>query len=155
MSQLLRVVSTTYTFSFQPPTPIVLDPNKDYEIALRAFHSYNSIPNIENNKFYYCNDKNKWQNFAFLDGCYEIADIEEYIQKKLGADNELKPESIFSLKPNHNTLQCQIFSKYRISFKQPDSLGTVLGFSPAILNPGRIHSSNLPVRIIKVSSIRF
>lgn len=157
MSQLLRVNSTNHIFSFRPSTPIVLDPKKDYELALRSFNSYNSIPNIEqNDKFYYIDQRNKLNVIEFPTGCYEITDIEAFIRTKMGLENATNPEQHFSLKPNNNTLKCEIFSKYyTISFKEPNNIGHILGFSRKHLSPNQTHSSDLPVKIIKVSTIHF
>lgn len=156
MSQLLRVNSTNHIFSFRPQTPIVLNPEKDYELALRSFHSYNSIPNIEEGEKFYYYENNKLNVIEFPTGCYEISDIESFIWKKMNLENEVSPDMYFSLKPNNNTLKCEIFSKYyKISFKEPNSIGSILGFSEKVLDPGQIHSSDLPVKIIKVSTIHF
>ncbi|CAH1106887.1 unnamed protein product [Psylliodes chrysocephalus] len=111
MSQLLRVNSTNHIFSFKPQTPIVLNPKKEYELALRSFHSYNSIPNIEDGeKFYYYDTKNKLHVIEFPTGSYEITDIESFIRKKMGLENSVDPDRDFSLKPNNNTLKCEIFT---------------------------------------------
>lgn len=68
----------------------------------------------------------------------------------------LKTESgkVFSLKPNDNTLKCEIYSDfYSVDFTPLDSIGQILGFSRRVLQAGQLHSSDLPVDIIKVRTI--
>lgn len=117
-----------------------------------SLHSYNSIPNIEaESKFYLVDSKSKKKTIIVLpEGSYEIGDIESYIQTKLGT----KSEKVFSLKPNNNTLKCEIYSElFDVDFNPTDSIGKILGFSKQLLKVGDYHSSDLPVDIIKVRTI--
>lgn len=149
--------STALTIDFV--NPIQLDSDSEYGIALLGFHSYNSVPNIEEGaKFYYWekNDRENEKHIDFPVGSYEISDIEEFLLKHLvltgGKANS--SEKVFSLKPNNNTLKCEIYSRdHCISFVQPDSIGKLLGFSNKLLAPGKVHTSDLPVNIVKVRTI--
>lgn len=128
--------------------PIELNTKYSYGLGLVGFYSYNSIPNVHqgNNKFYYYDNSKKEHIITIPPGAYEITEINNYIQDKLGADN-------FLLSPNNNTLECEIISKYDIDFKRSDSLGHLLGFSKE-LSANILHSSDKTVNIVKVINIR-
>lgn len=194
--------------------PIELDSEYEYSIALIGFHTYNSIPNIEegrNNKFVYYSsesadadgtinefveesnddnniirhhsnihnnqildesfdyqqnkqsknnskfaydvvksDQKKRNEISIPEGSYEIGDIEQYIQSKIGSNQK----TIFTLKPNNNTLKCEIKCIYDIDFEAEHSVGPLLGFSPRKLPSNVLHESDLPVEIVKVKTIR-
>lgn len=119
----------------------------DWELGLVDLTTYNSIPNIEtniNDKFYYGEDK----KITIPEGSYEVEDIEKYLKEKLGK------EITFTLKPNNNTLKCEICCSEKIDFKKTDSIGKLLGFKGQIYDANIQHISDLPVDIIKVNSIR-
>ncbi|KAJ8912238.1 hypothetical protein NQ315_016580, partial [Exocentrus adspersus] len=108
------------------------DPQSEYGVALLSFHSYNSIPNIDDGQKIYLyenNNKNKKTIISFPSGAYEIRDIEAYVKNQLDVLNNQKGnnnndiEGVFSLKPNNNTIKCEIFStKYAIDFRPKDSI---------------------------------
>lgn len=108
--------------------PITLNPNVEYCLGLIGFHTFNTIPNIEqgNNKFYYA----KTKCITIPTGSYEIEDIEKYIQNQLIVEQSNKTvemsvsekQQLFSLKPNNNTLKCEIKCKYEIDFTKKDSI---------------------------------
>lgn len=141
--------------------PIILKPNISYCVGLIGFHTFNSIANIEerNNQFYY--DKEKC--ITIPTGAYEIEDIEKYLQNRIVEENlfysteidvHIEKEKVLSLKPNNNTLKCEIKSSYEVDFTHSDSIGKLLGFSLRKLDIGKLHQSDLPVNIIKVLSVR-
>lgn len=152
MSLLLSLKGRSSILSTDFLPPIQLDPENNYGLALLSFHSYNSIPNIEkkNCKLYLIDSMGKVTTIHVPEGSYEINDIEAYIQKVL----QNKSEKVFSLKANNNTLKCEIYSeKYSIDFQPEDSIAEILGFSAGILEPKRLHISDLPVNVIKVRTI--
>lgn len=153
MSLILTLKGRSSTLSIDFVPPLQLDSNYNYGLALLSFHSYNSIPNIEaGSKFYLATEKNKKTILDLPEGSYEISDIEAHIKKLLGVQQ--RNENIFSLKPNNNTLKCEIFSNtYYIDFRQEDSISEILGFSKKLLEPNIVHSSDLPVNIVKVRTI--
>lgn len=171
MSQIFTLKSRTSTLTIDFINPLRLEDGFEYGLSLLSFHSYNSIPNIEEgrNKFYYYenNDRNKKKNITIPTGAYEIVDIESYIQKQLSKSTTTTTaktptpttsvkniEEIFSLKPNNNTLQCEVYSSVcGIDFQPADSIGTILGFSQKVLDPKQTHTSDLPVNIVKVRTI--
>jgi hypothetical protein len=106
---------------------------------------------------YESNEKNKTNKkvvIKFDEGSYEIRDIENHIRKELKIDKDPNADQIFSLKPNNNTLRCEIYSdKYAVDFEPEDSFGRTLGFSNKFLESKNLHKSDLPVDIIKVHTI--
>ena len=128
-----------------------------WEAALLDFTTYNSIPNITegiNNRIHYYKTKDDEGKFSTLEefslptGAYEIDNINEVLQAHLGKDN-------ITIKGNNNTMKAEITSKYYIDLTQPQSIGSLLGFSKEtnILDPNKTHSGNTTVTILKVNSI--
>lgn len=158
MSQIFTITGRSATLSIDFYNPIELDPQYDYALALIGFHTYNSIPNIEegvNNKFYYweLGDRSKGKVISIPTGSYEISDIEAYLQSQITPPTLTKGVEYISLKPNNNTLKCEIKSKHEINFTPTDSLGSLLGYSARELKPNILHQSDLPVQIVKVITI--
>lgn len=148
---LLTLKSQTSTLSIDFQPPIQLNPDYTYGLSLLSFHSYNSIPNIDDGSKFYVKDSKGIETIITLpEGSYEIGDIEAHIKQVLGVvkDDE------FSLKPNNNTLKCEIrSSNYSVDFQQPNGIGHLLGFSSRLLASGPLHTSDKPVNIIKVRTI--
>lgn len=156
MSLLFTLKDRSSILSVDFPVPIELNRDFNYGLALIGFYSYNTIPNVQKyNKFYISSHEGKKSTFQLPTGTYEISDMEAFIRSKL--ENEYETEkgtSSFFLRPNNNTLKCEIFHKNkRIDFTHDDSIGSLLGFSKRVLEPGKIHESDLPVNIIKVRTI--
>lgn len=159
MSHLFILKSNNYVLSADFLNPIQLNPEFEYGLALTAFFSYNSIPNIEEgeNTFSYIHNATKKQGKIVIPtGSYEIGDIEDYIRRQL-LPKTIKEEDYdqhFILKPNNNTLKCEIWCKeYIIDLTAPDSIGRILGFSKRKLAHDKIHQSDLKVDIVKVRTI--
>lgn len=161
MSHIFTLRGRSSILSVDFSNPIELDPHYDYSLAVIGLHTYNSIPNIEdgvNNKFYYweLGDRTREKVIKIPTGSYEISDIESYLQEKLSS-GVVKQQSddyyYFSLKPNNNTLKCEIKSKHEINFTPKDSLATLLGYSAQVLKPDILYQSDLPVKIVKVITI--
>jgi|SRR6218665_1930775 len=63
---------------------IQLDRNKKYEMALANLETYHSFQNIDasNNNLKYSPDNGvTWFNLEVPEGCYEIANINKYVQR--------------------------------------------------------------------------
>mgnify|MGYP003491875174 CR=1 FL=1 len=58
-----------------------------------------------------------------------------------------------SLEANNNSLKCEITSKHKIDFRQARTIGTLLGFSPKILDANKIYKSDISVDIIRLNII--
>lgn len=162
MSETFVLAGRSSDLSIDVSPEIVLD--RPYEVGLKGIHTYNSIPNIEegvNNKFYYWNGGGEQKIITVPEGSYEINHIEKVIQDALlleeqqqqNTDQETR-DKIFSLKPNNNTIKCELFSKYQIDFTPPDSLASLLGFSNTRLPANTWHFSDKPVDINKVHLVQ-
>ena len=149
MSQTFTLQGVTHEVScdYHP----VIDPRANYSLGLIGFRTYNTIPNIDkaNNKFYYGKDK----LVIIPEGSYEIEDIERYLRTHLSGEGK-EDDKALSLKPNNNTLQCELRCRYDVNFTPGDSIGRILGFSPRVLEANLKHTFDLLVNIIRVSSVR-
>jgi hypothetical protein len=156
---LLSDKSTRIRTKFNPL--IQLDKSKKYEMALVNLETYYSFPNIDarNNNFRYSSDNGAtWHNIDIPEGCYEIADINEYIRRIMkgsGHYNTANEEYYITLEPNSNTLRIvlNIASNYNVDFTTTNSIRTVLGFNSQIYTVGDNESDNI-VNIINISSLR-
>lgn len=141
-------VSGTGTYSNDLFPPLELGDNSDdWEIGLLSLSTYNSIPNVEegvNNVFAY----GQKRKITIPEGSYEIDDINNYIKSHLAKDEKI------SFYANNNTLKCEINTNQKIDFTAPDSIGRLLGFDPVVLAANKTHTSQHPVSIISVNSIR-
>ena len=119
-----------------------------YYIGLVDLEVFNSFPNvdIENNLFYVKKERNEIQEIMIPIGCYEVNQLEKFLQSKLG-------EELISLTANVPTSQTVLTCKYEVDFTRSNTIAPLLGFSPKILQPNMKHFSDLPVRITKVTSI--
>lgn len=134
----------------------------EFGLGLVGFYSFNALQNIYdgNNKIYYALPNADFKTLVIPSGAYEIDALNDYINNKLEAENKSSHKEgeklipAFSLSANVNTLQCIIKSKYNIDFRQSDSIGRMLGFSPTLLEVGKIHESDLDVRIAPATNIR-
>ncbi len=126
--------------------PLELSSNKNYVLGLIEFLTFYSIPNVDesNNKFYVGEQK-----ITLPTGSYEIEDIEKFLKEKLAESG-----TTFELKPNNNTLCSVIKCSKIVNFIPKNSIGPLLGFTTRKLKADIEHTSDLPVRILKVNSLR-
>ena len=156
---LLSDKTTHIKTKFNPN--IHLNNNKMYEMALVSLETYYSFPNIDtlNNNFRYSPDNGMtWWNINFPEGCYEIKDINDYIQRVMKENKHYDTANDrYSLKiePNNNTLKCvlKIHENFRVDFATTNSIRTVLGFNKKVYTAGYHESENI-VNIITVNSLR-
>ena len=126
--------------------PIELSSHKKYVLGLIELLTFNSIPNIDES----CNRLNLGEQVIKLPtGSYEIADIDNYIQKALQATG-----ITFSLTANNNTLKSIIKCSGIINFKPKNTIASLLGFKKVLFNPHRSHTSSSPVKILKFNVLR-
>jgi len=176
MSIVFTIKGRTSTLSIDFVNPIELKPGFQYGLGLIGFYTYNTIPNVEENTYFFYVENNRInKQISIPSGTYEIGDIENYIKQHLSSNNDVDNDDnnnnnnnddddddddddqpSFFLRANNNTLKSEIFhSTHSIDFTKENSLGPLLGFSNnRILEPGVIHESDTPVNIIKVRTIR-
>lgn len=148
--------------------PITLDDNETYVLGMIDFVTYNTIPNVDesNNKFHYRDGKDV-KEITLPEGSYEIEDIERYINNQLANNSKaVKKQTTSSntivkeqedtglrIKPNLNTLKCEISWNKDIDFTTDNSIGSLLGFDKQTLKKHSRHVSNHPINIFKVNAI--
>jgi hypothetical protein len=130
--------------------------NGPYEVCLKRFVTYNNIPNIteKNNKICFVDDTTNEQEpkkyeIIIPTGTYEIQDLIRYIQ-----NHKLVVNSGTFLRLNRNTFKMEIKSPWYFDFTSPASIGKVLGFSEKSFKPDQLHTSDLPVQIFSVNTIK-
>ena len=134
-----------------------------WEMASVGLETYYSFPNIDitKNNLRYSRDDGvtfischiTWHDINVPEGCYEISDINDYIQKSLNERGA--SENSISIEPNNNTLTCvlNVAAGYKVDFTTANLLRTVLGFNTKINAEGYNESENI-VNIMSVSSLR-
>lgn len=146
MSITLTISGTSSVLTVEYFPPIYLD--EDYVCGLIDFHSYNSIPNIdEHNNLFHTGE----HEIEIPVGTYEIEDIQDYISRELLNRNSVTE---VTLTANSNTMKCEIYSNEKIFFNKERSIGKLLGFGKTILSGDKLHVSDIPVDIFKVNVIR-
>lgn len=127
--------------------PIILKRDREYEIGLIEFHSYNSIPNVTeiNNEI-----RIGPHLIRFPTGAYEITQMNDFIREKL---RELDVQALFRLDGNESTMKCEIISTLPVDLSMVNSLSPILGFNRKTLEPHVKHVSDLPVNIMTVNDI--
>lgn len=152
MSLTLTLTGNSSELSAYYFPPIELE-NDQYVVGLVDFQTFHSIPNIDknNNKFYYDNDK----VIVIPEGSYEIEDINQYLRKKILSTsvNDKSKKYQISINANNNTLKCELVSNCIIDFTKDNTIGPLLGFSKRKLEPNILHTSELPINILKVNAI--
>ena len=156
---LLSEKSTRIKTKFNPL--IELNKTKKYEMALVNLETYYSFPNIDNsnNNFRYSPDNGaKWFSVDIPEGCYEIVDINEFIQrfmKENGHYDSVNDKYAITIEPNNNTLKTvvDIAVNYKVDFKTKNSIRTLLGFNSRIFTAGYNESENI-VNINSTNSLR-
>jgi hypothetical protein len=117
----------------------LLDPNKEYEAALVSLSTYNSIPNISenrNNKFVYSTDRGvSWREIALDTGAYELKGIKDQIKRSINENGD--DEGAIEITENLSTLKSVVNIKnanYQVDFGVEHSLGPVLGFDKQVIS---------------------
>ncbi|XP_024945231.1 uncharacterized protein LOC112495015 isoform X1 [Cephus cinctus] len=126
--------------------PIELSPYKNYALGLIELLTFNSIPNVDtdHNKLYVGDEV-----ITIPTGSYEIEDIENYVHSAL-TDKSI----VIQIKPNNNTLCSEIKCKRDVDFRPNDSIGRLLSFTQGVLKANKLHTSDVPVAILKVNALR-
>jgi hypothetical protein len=136
---------------------LILDQNKNYEVALLSLDTYNSIPNIiakKNNNFSYSTDNGEtWKVITLNTGAYELEAINNEIKRQLIANRD--SDSAITITPNVSRLTSIVTIEnpsYQVNFGQQHSIGSVLGFGEEVISLGYNESPSI-VNIMQVNSI--
>lgn len=133
--------------------PILLDPNKDWEICLTSFVVYNSINNVTttNNKIVFINDDNTRQEAHIPPGTYELKELINQLK-----DNPVCQAHQFNASIIEITRKVKLTSLLsKIDFTVPNTLGHLLGFSKKrILEKEETAFSDSMIDIFPVNTIR-
>jgi len=116
--------------------------------------TYNSINNIiagENNLIRFVippasKEKEKEEEIIIPEGSYEIAQLGDYLTKKLG-----EKKITFSLKINQNTMRVEMETSHKVIFP-PKSIRRILGFQKKSYDAGT-HTSELIPEISEINCI--
>lgn len=161
MSYMFTLSDKESILSTKIHPPITLDDDATYVLGLIDFVSYNTIPNVDktNNKFHYYSG-GKLEEITLAEGSYEIGDIEKFlnrqIKKREAHSNRIVKEEEHThlmIKPNMNTLRCEIKWCKQIDFTRDISIGSLLGFDKKKLPENVKHISDHPIDIFKVNAI--
>ena len=129
--------------------PIMLDPSKEYVMALTGLQSYYSFPNIaeRNNKFI-ISINSEWKTLIFPKGCYGLLDINSKLQELLPVKEAV------TLEANDTTLKCRMIIQkgFKVRFPKTGGLSDLLGFTPKDYDAGIIEGKFI-VNINQVNSI--
>jgi len=112
-----------------------------------------------NNSFRYSpNNGTAWFNVTIPEGCYEIKDIIEQVQRLMkgaGHYNSVIDDHNIKIEANNNTLKTvfRIAEDYVVDFTTPNSIRTVLGFNDRRYLSGCNESENI-VDIMSITSLR-
>ena len=113
-------------------TPLHLQANRGYELAMVNLETYYSSANIrnDNNSFKWSiNEGKTWTILHVPTGCYELKAINAEITC-------IRGNSDIIILPNFNTLQCiltVVRAKCKVSFDVPNSLASVAGLKRDIV----------------------
>src|SRR5579863_4210787 len=136
---------------------IILEPRTQYEAALLSLDTYNSIPNIteeKNNVFKYSTDSGQtWKIIAFNTGAYELAAINNELKRQLIANGD--SDNAITITANVSRLTSIVNIEnisYLVDFGVGNSIGSVLGFGAEIIRYGYNESPKI-VDIMQVNSI--
>ena len=149
---------TEFTHIFN--TPIKLDKESHYEIALVNLETWYSFPNVDstNNVLKYSNDNGaSWYEILIPEGSYELDAIDSEIARQMKQRNHydrVRNQSYIKLSPNNSTLKSvmEIDGNYKVDFRVPNSINTILGFKNKVYHAGYNESEDI-VNILAVSSI--
>ena len=143
---LLTGRSNVLECTLRPP----LELNGPHAIGLIDFVAYNSIPNVdESMNQLVCSDSvnGDRQSITIPIGAYEIDNLQEYLQDRLGGPGH------FSMKANNSTLKVSIKCSRWIHFQMPGTIGPLLGFGSRCLPPNEWHEADKRVDISSVNTI--
>lgn len=149
MSRTITLTGTSSVLSATFVQPLILD--GEYGIGLIDFHTFNSIPNVNET-----NNIIKIGN-EVIDipiGTYEIDEINSFINSELKKRSSTEKDA-FHLRGNLNTMKCEMMSDtLDVDLTSPSSIAPLIGFHKKIYSASKKHESQLPVDVMNVDDIR-
>jgi hypothetical protein len=129
------------------PTPIKLNPKRNYEMGLQYITTSNYLVNIteKNNKFIYSADGGvKWNTITIEKGAYEMTSLESEIKRQLALNkhynaNSTPPSYYINIGIKLETFHSFIDitdDKYQVDFTKPHTIRELLGFKAKVLKKG-------------------
>jgi hypothetical protein len=158
MSFIVTGKSSDFTTCFNS---VILNPIKQYEAALLSLDTYNSIPNIieeKNNVFKYYNGET-WKTVSLSTGAYELNGINNEIKRQIIANGD--SENAIDINADVSTLRSIVNidnPNYKVAFGVQNSIGSVLGFETIADRSGDIdpiigHGYNVSPKIVDIIQI--
>ena len=150
-------------FNTKFPTPIKLNPHRNYEMALHYFSTSNHLVNIseENNQFIYSHDTGKtWTTIKLESGAYEMKQINDEIKRLMVVnkhfDDKVSPHNYYiNIGVNLSTFKSFVEITnpiFTVNFQKDKTIRNLLGFNPKIISQG-YNISDSTVQITKTSAI--
>lgn len=150
--------SSNFTIKLNPP--VILNPNKDYMVALVNSELWYSWYNVttSNNNFKYFNGTD-WVTVKVPPGAYNIKDINEEIKNQINDEGD--NDEFVTLTANFNTSKTilRVNDNYKVDFDIDDGLRDLLGYDGKTLSAGRhigdkqINITNIHTVLIKCSLV--
>ena len=148
---------TSFDTKFE--TPLELNPNRSYEVALQYFSTSNFLTNItaENNRFVYSNDGGKnWLTITLESGAYEISILNSEIRRQItqssGATSQVNAIEIGIILSTFKSFINITSPTLQVDFTKTKTFRDMLGFKSQILKQG-YNISNDTVQITTTSAI--
>lgn len=132
-------------------TPIYLDRNKIYKVALSSIETYYSFPNItsKNNKFKYTNAEGRTTTLQLPVGCYDVSTINSTLASLMGNDSG---QIVIDLIVPELKACIKIAQNFSVDFTLTGSINTLLGFNSTVLGAG-INTADDIIKINDINSI--
>jgi len=155
-STTLKIITTTSSHTCNLEPILHLEQNKNYQIALTSFSTFNTIQNVikdVNDQFRYSTDKGKtWKILTFLPGSYEVESISNEIKRHLGIPFKDKKQLHFAVEPAVNKFSLTLDENHQVDFNHDRSLSKLLGFNKQTYSQGYHLGEKIP-KITEINSI--
>ena len=155
-STTLKIIATTSTHTCKLDPILHLEQNKNFQIALTSFSTFNTIQNVikdTNDQFKYSNDKGKtWKVLTFLPGSYEVESISNEIKRHLGIPFKDKKQLQFLAETAVNRISLTLDENHQVDFNHDRSLSKLLGFNKQTYKQGYHLGEKIP-KITEINSI--
>lgn len=127
-------------FTIKYTNPIILEPNKRYQIGLdriisMAFTWYNITASLNNQLIRYSSDGGStWTNITFPAGVWVYTDFDDFIKEKTKTWTSEKPTFPISLKFDNTTFRVviRLATNYQLDLRS-SNFGDLIGFNKKIL----------------------